>query len=59
MGETRSNVELENIVGRGVFDRGHAEERAITERRSTGWFDTGAVTLVLPQNAVERLGLER
>jgi len=37
MGEIRSNVELENTVDRGVFDRGHAEERAIPERRSTGW----------------------
>ena len=59
MGEIRSNVELENTVDRGVFDRGHGEERAIRGATVDGVVDTGAVTLVLPQNVVERLGLEQ
>ena len=59
MGEMRSNVKLENTVDRGVFDRGHGEERAIRGATVDGVVDTGAVTLVLPQNVVERLGLEQ
>ena len=59
MGEIRSNVKLENTVDRGVFDRGHGEARAIRGATVDGVVDTGAVTLVLPQNVVERLGLEQ
>ena len=59
MGEIRSNVKLENTVDRGVFDRGRGEERAIRGATVDGVVDTGAVTLVLPQNVVERLGLEQ
>ena len=43
-------------MDRGVFDRGHGDERAIRGATIDGVVDTGAVTLVLPQNVVERLG---
>ena len=57
MGEIRSDVTLENTLDRGVFDRGHGEEADIRRSTVDGIVDTGAVTLVLPQNVVERLGL--
>ena len=59
MGEIRADVTLENAVDRGVFDRGHGDEAHIRRSTVDGIVDTGAVTLVLPQNVVERLGLER
>ena len=59
MGEIRSNVTLENTLDRGVFDRGHGEETDIRRSTVDGIVDTGAVTLVLPQNVVERLGLDQ
>ena len=48
-----------NTVDRGVFDRGHGAEADIRRSTVDGIVDTGAVTLVLPQNVVERLGLEQ
>ena len=58
MREIRSDVTLENWVDRAMFDRGHGQEVDI--RRSTvhGLVARGAVLLILPQNVVERLGLE-
>lgn len=58
MGEIRADVTLANTVDRGVFDRGHGAEADIRRSTVDGIVDTGAVTLVLPQNVVERLGLE-
>ena len=49
MGEIRSSVELETTVDRGVFDRGHGEERAIRGATVERGGDTGAATLALPQ----------
>ena len=59
MGEIRSNVTLENTVDRGVVDRGHGQETDIRRTTVDGMMDTGAVSLVLPQNIVESLGLEQ
>lgn len=58
MGEITVNVTLENPIDRGVFERGGGEESAIRRSSLDAIVDTGAVMLVLPQNVVERLGLE-
>ena len=42
MGEIRSNVELQNTVAPGVFDRGGGEERSIRWATVDGVVDTGA-----------------
>ena len=58
MGEIHADVTLENAVDRGYFRRGDRAEADIRRATVDGIVDTGAVTLVLPQNVVERLGLE-
>ena len=58
MGEIHADVTLENAVDRGYFRRGDRAEADIRRTTVDGIVDTGAVTLVLPQNVVERLGLE-
>ena len=58
MGEITVNVTLENPIDRGVFERGDGEESTIRRSSVDVIVDTGAVMLVLPQNMVERLGLE-
>ena len=58
MGEITVSVTLENPIDRGVFERGYGEESAIRRSSLDAIVDTGAVMLVLPQNVVERLGLE-
>ena len=58
MGEITVNVTLENPIDRGVFERGDGEESAIRRSSLDAIVDTGAVMLALPQNVVERLGLE-
>ena len=58
MGEITVNITLENPIDRGVFERGESEEAAIRRSSIDAIVDTGAVMLVLPQNVVERLGLE-
>ena len=57
MGEIRSNVTLENTGDRIEVERGHAQEADIRRETVDGVVDTGAVSLVLPQNVVEQLGL--
>ena len=59
MGEIRANVTLENTADRNVFDRGHGLESDIRRTTVDGLVDTGAVSLVLPQDIVERLGLDQ
>ena len=59
MGEIRSDVTLENTLDRGLVDRGHGEDADVRRSTIDGIVDTGAVTLVLPQNVVERLGLQQ
>jgi predicted aspartyl protease len=58
MGEITVNVTLENPNDRAVFERGYGEESAIRRSSLDAIVDTGAVMLVLPQNVVERLGVE-
>lgn len=57
MGEIRAEVTLENAEDRGHFRRGGCGEADIRRASIEGIVDTGAVTLMLPQNVVERLGL--
>ena len=42
-----------------ISQRGGCEESEVRQSTIDGIVDTGAVTLVLPQNVVERLGLEQ
>ena len=59
MGEIRTEVKLENAEDRALVRRGHGTESEGRRTTVDGIVDTGAVTLMLPQNVVERLGLER
>ena len=59
MGEIRSNVTLENTGDRVVFDRGHGLETNIRRATVDGMVNTGAKSLILPQDIVERLGLDQ
>lgn len=57
MGEIRTEVRLENEGDREHFLRGGCDESDVRHTSVEGIVDTGAVTLMLPQNVVERLGL--
>ena len=57
MGEIVVNVGLENYVDRSNARSGIRTE-PVRRAQVEGVVDTGAVMLVLPQNIVERLGLE-
>jgi clan AA aspartic protease len=57
MGEVVVDVELENPVDRAVFERGYGQVSEIRSSTVEAIVDTGAVMLVLPQNVVERLGV--
>lgn len=59
MGEIRVHAELENAVDRGGCERGWIEASEIRSHSVDATVDTGAVMLVLPQDVVEKLGLER
>ena len=58
MGEIVVETELENPLDRGHFERGLGEESDIRHTTVNAVVDTGAVMLMLPQNVVERLGLD-
>ena len=58
MGEISVDFELENPVDRGIFERGLGDESSVRHTRVQGIVDTGAVMLVLPEDLVERLGLQ-
>ncbi len=58
MGEIAVSAKLENAGDRVAFEQGYHDESKIRSTEVTGIVDTGAVTLVLPQNVVERLGLK-
>ncbi len=51
------NAELENAVDRGIFEEGLRSESTIRRTAVDAIVDTGAVSLVLPEDVVERLGL--
>ena len=57
MGEIVVEAQLENPLDRGYFERGLGEESEIRRTTVNAVVDTGAVMLMLPQNVVERLGL--
>ena len=59
MGEISTLVELENTADRNIASEGLRDGAAIRRTQVTGVVDTGAVMLVLPENVVDRLGLER
>jgi clan AA aspartic protease len=59
MGEIIVNIGLENSVDRGNARRGISSQESVRRTHVDGVVDTGAVPLVLPQNVVERLGLEQ
>ena len=59
MGEISVSVALENTADRNIADAGLRDESTIRRTRVDGVVDTGAVMLVLPENVVDRLGLER
>ena len=58
MGEIAVSAKLENAGDRVAFEQGYHDASRIRSTEVTGIVDTGAVTLVLPQNVVERLGLK-
>ena len=58
MGEIVASMELENAVDRGVVRQGLRDESTIRRATVEGVADTGAVMLVLPEDVVDRLGLE-
>lgn len=58
MGEIVVNIGLENFVDRSNLRRGISQE-PVRRTRVDGIVDTAAAMLVLPQNVVERLGLEQ
>ena len=58
MGEIVAQVALENPGDRAVVERGFGQESDVRRSTVDAVVDSGAVMLVLPQNVVERLGLE-
>lgn len=57
MGEINAKVLLENTADRALHEGGFLDEARIRRTTTELVVDTGAVSLVLPQNVVERLGL--
>lgn len=57
MGGIVVDVELENVVDRGLYARGHGDEADVRRRTVRAVVDTGAAMLVLPQDLVSALGL--
>ena len=58
LGEIVAKLELENPGDRAVVERGYRQESEVRRSTVDAVVGTGAVMLVLPQNMVERLGLE-
>ncbi len=58
MGEINTTVTIENTADRAVCEAGFLEETKVRRTTTDLIVDTGAVSLVLPQNVVERLGLK-
>ena len=57
MGEIRQSVTLENRDDRAVVYRGHGVEADIRRTTVEGVVDTGAVSLVIPEEVATELGL--
>ncbi len=58
MGEIKIKIELENFVDRYSYLKNKISEDKIRSYQMDAIVDTGAVMLALPQNVVEKLGLE-
>ena len=58
MGEIVVNVELENLDDRGLARAGHLRDADIRRATIPAVADTGAIMLALPEDVVNRLGLE-
>lgn len=58
MGEIIAEIELENLRDRNLFESGYLAEEEIRSARIPAVADTGAVMLALPEDVVERLGIE-
>ena len=58
MGEVRANVLLRNYISVGSAKRGYISEKDIETAELEMTVDTGAVMILLPQDEVEKLGLE-
>ena len=59
MGEIRTNVTLENRDDRGAVDLGLRVEADVRRTTVEGVVDTGAVSLVVPEEIATELGLRR
>ena len=58
MGEIVVDVELENLVDRELVKKGLLREADVRRATVRAVADTGAVMLALPEEVVERLGVE-
>lgn len=59
MGDVYVELELENYGDRVLARRGYLDEKAVRSERVRVLTDTGATMLVLPEDLVDVLGLER
>lgn len=59
MGDVYVKLEIENYADRVLAQRGHLDEDAVRSERIEVLTDTGATMLVLPEDLVDSLGLER
>lgn len=58
MDEIAVEIELENFVDRALQKKGQLRDEQVRRHLLKGVVDTGAVMLMLPQDVVEKLGLE-
>ena len=58
MGEVIVELKLENTIDRGMVRRRKLKEKEVRKVTTKAIADSGAATLVLPQDMVEELGLE-
>lgn len=59
MGEIRETIQLENALDRGGFEANYIQEDEIRSVEIEAIADTGARTLALPEDVVERLGVKK
>ena len=57
MGEIRTNVTLENLGDREIADRGLGAGADVRRTTVEGTVDTGAVSLIIPEEIASELGL--
>ncbi len=59
MGEIKETIRLENTEDRAVARRGYIEEDEVRAVEIEAIADTGARTLALPQDVIERIGVRQ